>query len=154
MFLINKPNSTIKVTGNKNGCVIYNFPDLFRATEIQIINFITKTKISLNDIKLRNIILTEEEKEFVLGSFSPGYYENRFKYYSSAINNFISKTKKEIEEIPKNAYIELSEKYYPILLDIIKNSKTLGDIIDNFKIVYKNISQDLPFFITASKYNI
>ena len=38
--------------------------------------------------------------------------------------------------------------------DAIKNSKTLGDIIDKFTIIYKDIQEDLKTQIVANKYNI
>ena len=59
-----------------------------------------------------------------------------------------------ITEIPIKVYMNLTFQYYPIIEDAIKNSKTLGDIIDKFTIIYKNIQEDLKTQIVANKYNI
>jgi len=108
----------------------------------------------LDDIELRNISITNEEKDFSMLSFDTKFHSNRMKYRSSNINDFISNKKTIIEKIPDKAYDELIKKYYPILEQIIIKSKTLGDIIDEFKIIYEQINHDLPLFIATSKYNI
>ena len=123
----------------------------------------TKSKY-LTVKKLRNIKITDNRREQDI-EFLDLYdvrVKNIEKYRTSQINNFLSKPDNEnflmeddsITEIPIKVYMNLTFQYYPIIEDAIKNSKTLGDIIDKFTIIYKNIQEDLKTQIVANKYNI
>jgi len=52
--ITDKPKSVIKCMTTNNVCVVYNFPDLYLATETQTIQFLSMSNITLNEIKLRN----------------------------------------------------------------------------------------------------
>ena len=109
----------------------------------------TKSKY-LTVKKLRNIKITDNRREQDI-EFLDLYdvrVKNIEKYRTSQINNFLSKPDNEnflmeddfINNIPNIVYMNLTFQYYPIIEDAIKNSKTLGDIIDKFTIIYKDIS--------------
>jgi len=61
---------------------------------------------------------------------------------------------KSLESLSNDNYRLLVLKYYPKLIEAIKQSKTLGDIIDKFTIIYEEIKSDVEFYLTAIKYNL
>ena len=57
--------------------------------------------------------------------------------------------------IPPDVYMELILKYNPLVENAIRNVKTLGDVIDNFKIIYKQLEEEpIDMYIAANKYNL
>jgi hypothetical protein len=79
--------------------------------------------------------------------------ENIRKYRSGEIGFFID-TDFNKSEIPIDVYMELTEKYFPMIIDAIAKSKTLGDIIDNFTIIYNKLIPDVNLFMNMNKYNL
>lgn len=148
-------NGKVNITLNKNNTMTYNSNYRSCSPVWGLAADIHEKSRYIDDIKLRDIILTDEEKEFSKYSFVIEYRNNRIKYKSSVINNFINTiNEKKISDIPDKVYEELDDKYLPILKKIITKSNTLGDIIDNFKIINEQINIELPFLIKTSKYNI
>ncbi len=136
----------------------------------EFVQFIVKSTNYLNDQNLRNVNLPKKaiEEEIYYLTLTE-IKTNNIKYYkTSAINGFLNYNPKRedkdiiklnlsinnIKEIPINAYMELTFKYYPLILNAVKNSKTLGDIIDKFKIIYIDLIEDLPIYVNMSNYNL
>ena len=114
----------------------------------------------LNDPELRNIELREKdivETTTQLANSITKYLDNIKKYRSSDINHFLDTVKvKSFQEnfIPEKVYMDLVIKYHPIIADAIYTSETLGDVIDNFKVIYKDINEELKFNTITNKYNL
>jgi len=147
-------NEDFTISLNDKGNMTY-FTNYLSCSPIYgMIEQIRKKSKYLNDHKLRNIKLTYQEKEFAMLSIDPFFSKNRLKFRTSIINNFIGDNKDEIERIPDNVYVYLNEIYFPIIDDIINKSETIGDIIDYFIVLYDEITEKLPLFLTTSKFNI
>jgi len=115
---------------------------------------IRKKSKYLSDEKLRDIKLRDKDiKDYNSAYFDHylKYIENIKKFHSGILSGFFGK---EVPTIPDDVYITLTLKYYPLLKNVVKNSKTIGDIIDGFTPIYKQLMMDLPLEITANKYNI
>lgn len=149
-------NDEFTISMNNNNSNMTFFTSFYSKSPIYgMMDLIRNKSKYLNDNKLREIEITEKEIEFALLSLNPKFFDNRINNRSSVINGFIDNyTHDEIKEIQEKAYIELNNKYLPIIKDVIIDSKKLGDIIDKFKVVYKQINDDLPFYVTTAKYNV
>jgi len=115
--------------------------------------------IILSDEELRQIKLRRKDIESEINRLKlidinvppASMHAKSIRFFrSSAINNFSTL----VENIPNDAYMELTYKYYPILLEVIKKSKTLGDIIDYFTIIYKQLTSDINLYVNVNKYNL
>lgn len=101
-----------------------------------------KIKIRQKDINEEIDAITLDEKKINnIKQFRTGYMKH-FLEQSVRIS------------LTEDTYMDLIFKYHPIILDIIKKSKTLGDLIDNFLIIYPQLKQDTKEFATLRKYNI
>jgi len=149
-------NEDFTITVNDKGNMTY-FNDYMSKSPIYGIMFEIKNKSKyLNDTELRDIKITESEKYFAILSLDPKYESNRVKYHSSIINNFLIRNgnKIELSDISDKAYTALNERYFPMIEDIIKKSETIGDLIDYFKVLYDEITENLPTYLATSKFNI
>jgi len=109
----------------------------------------------LRDVKVREIDI--ERKQTELKNGIDLYLMNIKKFHSSEINHFIEnkfKFNNGIKEIPDNVYMNLVIKYHPIISNALTNCKTLGDIIDKFKVIIKDINEDLEFELKINPYNL
>jgi len=149
-------NKDFNITiNNSNGNMTYGTNYRSCSPIYGIIEQIIEKSECLNDPELRKIIITEKERESAMQSMNPKYSVNRIKYHTSPINGFIGGPSKiEIRKMPDNVYTELTEIYSPIIENIIKKSKTMGDIIDEFKILYDVITENLPLHLASSNFNL
>ena len=110
----------------------------------------------LNSKKLRKMPISQKEVIFYMNSLSltPEKITNIEKYRSGAIGEFISNKREELDMIPGKVYMEITFKYYPILENAIDNSKTYGDLIDEYKKIKENILKDVEYTLAAYKYNL
>jgi len=118
-------------------------------------NLIREHSKYLNDPKLRNISLREVDKEYVLKmvELDPKNLEIIVTYRSGRIANFLGNGLSK--SLPDFIYKDLTVEYYPLIKKAIINSEKLGDIIDNFKIIFDKISnEDFELRKNANKYNI
>ena len=108
----------------------------------------------LSDIKLRNIKLRETDKIKEIKQLNLDEVSRRInirQYISGAIRFFLDQNK---SEMPRDVYMIMTEKYYPIIADAIEKSETIGDIIDKFTIIYNKLISDLELEMSANKYNL
>jgi hypothetical protein len=144
--------------------IIYNNNDSFsyvstmteKSAIFAMTDLIENKSMYLNDDKLRNIKLRKKDIEFETEQLDNLYNQKieNYKFFrSSNINHFID-DKKIIKNMSENAYINITFKLYPIISKAIKESKTIGDIIDKFKIISDEINKNLPLYIDISIYNI
>lgn len=149
-------NADFTITVNDKGNMTY-FNEFMSKSPIygMMVEIKNKSKY-LNDPELRNIKITEKEKNFAILSLDPQWESNRLKYHSSIINNFIVRNgnKIDVSDISDKAYTALDEMYLPIIEDIIKKSETIGDIIDDFKVLYDELIENLPMYLNMSKFNL
>jgi hypothetical protein len=117
--------------------------ELIRDDAKEIINpNLRKIKIRPKDINEEIKALTlDEEKIKNIKQFRTGY-----------MKHFLEETVRR--SLTEDTYMDLVFKYYPIILDAIKKSKTLGDLIDNFLIIYPQLKHDTKEFSRLRKYNI
>lgn len=117
----------------------------------------------LDDIKLKDVTLREKDIEYEKNMLMNGinlYLGNIKEYRSSNINKFLNcvdsygRKTKSFDAIPEKVYIDLVLRYHPIIANAIERSKTIGDIIDNFKIIHKDINEDLKNELMIHKYNL
>jgi hypothetical protein len=151
--------------------IIYNHNDLLcydgveRTLQCSAIlymaHFIRNKNDVINDPELRKIKLRKKAKDYDIDSLTLDNikYKNIQIFRSSDIEYFIGhklngKWGKPDKGIPLNIYMDLTKKYYPIISEAIKKSNTLGDVIDEFKIIYKNIMEELKFLLTVNQYNL
>jgi len=122
-----------------------------------IIDLVGKNSKYLDDPEFRNIEIVKKDREMNLDLLKlyPEKIENLRKNYTSQINGFLSnEDKNEIKKIPDNVYIKLTLKYYPILEKVIEESNIYGEIIDKYKIIYKELMDELKKDLAFNKYNI
>lgn len=110
----------------------------------------------LYDQKLRDVKLIEKDKiqeikHMDLDEAGMNRRANIKKYKTGNIGYFLD-TNKSV--IPSDVYMILTERYYPMIEKAIEKSETLGDIIDNFTLIYNDLIYDLKFELSANKYNL
>ncbi len=146
---------------------VTNFTSVeFSSSAISAMPVLIKNKSKyLSEKKLRNIRLTESDifiERKYLDTLTPIRIKNIENYHTSFLNPFFGKSQKKfyeeneelINSMPIDVYLELTIKYYPIISKVIEKSKTLGDIIDEFTILYEKINKDLEIRLSANKYNL
>lgn len=108
---------------------------------------------NLRAVKIRKQDIISDIKNF---NFNAEKIFNIKKHHSSLINGFFGRNHNRdyIKSIPDDVYMEMTYKYYPIMEEAIKNSETLGDVIDNFKIIYNDIVPEMKYKIELNKYNL
>jgi len=150
-------NDDFIIYNNSNDCFSYHTEEPY--TEMSPIYAIGKLlrdkSIHLSDPKLREIEIPAKRKESDLGCLDNYKNYNRINIINNQngeINCFFDYD--FIDDVPSKIYMKLVDKYYPILIDIIKKSNTLGDIIDYHTVVYQNITADIDFELSVSKYNL
>ena len=142
----------------------FNFNSRMRSVGaiISMADLVKDNSKYLNDPELRNIELREKdivETTTQLANSITKYLDNIKKYRSSNINHFLNEFDSEdnltwTHNIPEKVYMDLVIKYHPIIADAIYTSETLGDVIDNFKVIYKDINEELKFNTITNKYNL
>lgn len=108
----------------------------------------------LLDNKLRNLEITNETKNdglLVLDNFRNSNRQNIENNRSGNLNYFLER--KITDNMPINIYMDLVDSYYPKLIKIVKNVKTLGETIDQFKIFYNELIPDLELRLKNDRYN-
>ena len=111
----------------------------------------------LQDKKLRDIEIPEFNKEQDLKCLNNYKNENRKNLINNRtgeIEDFLWSNRKEVQNVSKSIYINLIDKYYPELIDILNKSKTLGDIIDHFILLHKDMKSYLEIISHSDKYNL
>lgn len=163
-------NKDFRITINSNNHFTYNSKSISTSGIIQMADLISKNSEYLNDQDLRNVKISQKHKDIDIEYLN--LYNEKIKnikrFHTSSLNKFLNcfpsaydensiKLMKPINgilEIPINAYMELTFKYYPIIADAIKKSENLGDIIDRFTIIYNDLCEDLPIYVNISNYNL
>lgn len=148
-------NKDFEITRNLIYCDDYTR----KSAILAMADLVGKKSKYLHTKKLRNVEIQDNQKKIVLDYFE--FYdkkiENIKKFRSSEINEFINDYNtdyNDIENIPIDIYMNLTFQYYPIISKAIEKSKTLGDIIDYFTQIRKDILKDLEQQITAHKYGL
>lgn len=110
--------------------------------------------IELSDEKIKNIKIRKKDIDDEIRSLTlnDDKINNIKKYKTGYIKHFLDTYINK--NIPDDDYMNLNLKYYPIILDAIKKSKIVGDLIDNFKIILPKLTEDAMFFYKKNKYNI
>lgn len=117
---------------------------------------VAKKSKYLEDEKLRNVKIRTKDKVKEIEYMdlnTMNRRENIRKYRSGEIGFFID-TDFNKSNIPIEVYMELTEKYYPIIIDAIASSNTLGDIIDKFTVIYNKLIPDVNLYMNMNKYNL
>lgn len=141
---------------NGNDILVYVNFMVEKSAIFAMADLIRNESIHLNDKNLRNIKLRGKDIEYNVESLDNLYDQKiiNLKYYRTSIINHFIEDKNIIKTMSDKAYIDLTIKYYPIISNAIKESKTLGDIIDKFKIISDDFNKNLQLYIDISKYNI
>lgn len=143
---------------NNDFCLIYKFKNV----AMRILSAIPgiaelirdEADIELSDDKIKNIKIRKKDIDEEIRSltFNDEKIKNikKFKtgYVKYFLDSYINKN------IPDEEYIELNLKYYPIILDAIKTSKKVSDLINGFKIIMPKLTEDAMFLYKKNKYNI
>lgn len=150
-------SSDFNIMIQSNGAFSYNSKYISCPAIFGMAILISEKSPFIYDPKLREIIIPKDKLEYELNNINletPQKRKNIREYRSGVIKYFITMNIVELKKIPEEVYMILTEKYYPIIYDAISESETLGDIIDNFKIIHKNLIKDLKYHLTVNKYNI
>lgn len=109
----------------------------------------------LSDQKLRDVIIpqTNKIKEIEYLDLDKIKLDNIKKYKTGPIKYFIEQDIPKID-IPNEVFIELTLEYNQKIMIAVANSKTLGDIIDSFEIIYNDILIETELRIGTNKYNL
>ena len=148
-------NSEFKVFLS-GGLLISNSTYLSTSAIFGLIVLIKYNSEILNDNNLRDIKVPETDKDFIIDTLSldDDKIANLLKFRSGAIRHFLDMDLKTSKELNVEVYKMIILKYYPIIKSIIKLSETLGDVIDEFKKINNEISDELPLLINSNKYNL
>lgn len=143
------------VKQGENDCLSYYSMFLAASAIIMMAELVYDKSKHINDEKLRNIPIREIDIEKQLGTFDN--MERRIpllkEYKNGEINRFTNDD--TLKSLPDDVYVDLCVEYYPIIIDAIKKSKTLGDVIDNFKPIVEEINEiDFEMLVNVSKYNM
>lgn len=118
-------------------------------------DLIRKKSKFLDDTELREIVVRPRDIDSELDYLNlyPEKIKNIKTYRSGPMRNFWDdKTNKNL---PIEVFMELTLKYTPKIVDAIRGVKTLGNVIDNFKIIYKHLEEEpIELYIAANKYNL
>ena len=116
----------------------------------------------LREVPIRKDDITYQLEELDLGkALFPGTQSKYGRYEN--IRNFRSGVMRHFwgyeysKALPIDLFMEFTEKYYPIIADAIRDVKTLGDVIDKFKIIYTEIMSQLEpidFYKDIKNYNL
>jgi hypothetical protein len=111
-------------------------------------------EIELSDEKIKNIKIRKKDiKEEIRSlTLNDEKIKNIKRFRTGYIKRFLDDSINK--NIPDEEYINLNSKYYPIILDAIKKSKKVGDLIDIFKIIYTELTEDAKYLYKVNKYNI
>jgi hypothetical protein len=110
--------------------------------------------IELSDEKIKNIKIRKKDIDDEIRSLTlnDDKINNIKKYKTGYVKYFLDSS--IYKNIPDEEYINLNLKYYPIILDAIKKSKNVGDLINNFKIIMPKLTEDAMYLYKKNKYNI
>lgn len=157
-ILYNKYNITVAINPND----AFTFDD--RMMSISAISamahLINNRPKPLDDQELRDVKVEEKyikRLQTELKNSIDLYLMNIKKFHSSEINHFIEnkfKFDNGIKEMSDSVYMNLVIKYHPIISDALTGCETLGDIIDKFKVIVKEINEDLEFELKINPYNL
>jgi hypothetical protein len=122
-----------------------------------LIEYVKKNSKYLNDEKLRKISI--EKKDIDWSRSILRLYKDKLEninFFRSAEFNdfFISNDKKYLNNIPDEVYMDLVLVYYPIIENIIKTSKNLGELIDKYRELSKDFIEYFDLQLITIKYNI
>ena len=152
-FIIYK-NNDFSIYYNSNNILVYTSQIMECSAINSICNLISEKSKYLNDQKFRDIILRDIDIKLEIEylTLNQDKIKNIEIYHSGLLRDFIGNN--ESEQIPKHIFSSLTLKYYSIISDAIKKSKTIGDIIDNFLEIYDQLMNDLTLELSANKYNL
>jgi len=143
------------VKQGENDCLSYYSIYLAASAIIMMSELVYDKSKHINDEKLRNIPIREKDIRNQLGTFDDMERRIPFlkEYKNGEINRFTNID--TLKSLPDNVYADLCVEYYPIIINAIKKSKTLGDVIDNFKPIVKEINEiDFEMLVNVNKYNM
>ena len=136
--------------------LFFNSRLLASSTAILCMAMLINNKSSyLNDPELRKIQLNDKHKEYTLNilKLNDQKLQNIVEAKGGQIRYFLGP--KFTSSLPDFIIKDLTLKYYPLIIKAVINSKTIGDIIDNFKIIFNEISnEDFEMRKNANKYNL
>lgn len=163
-------NKDFRIAINSNNYFTYDSKRTSTSGIMQMADLISKKSKYLNDQDLRNVKISQKyiDVEIEYLNLYSEKIKNIKRFHTSSLNKFLNcfpsaydensiKLMEPINgvlEVPINAYMKLTFKYYPIIADAIKKSKNLGDIIDRFTIIYDDLCEDLPLYVEMSNYNL
>jgi hypothetical protein len=143
----------------------YNSNDAFCATtkngQLGAIPYMTdlirKNSKYLKNPKLRDVIVRSRDiaSELDYLDLYPEKIKNIENFRSGPMRHFWGGEYNK--NLPIDTFMELTLKYTPIIADAIKDVKTLGDVIDNYQVVYDQLHSELEpleIYIDAKKYNL
>jgi len=141
----------------------YNSNDAFCATTknsqqsaiLYMADLISNNSKYLKDTKLRDVIVRSEDSQLDYLTLYHEQIKNIKTFRSGVMKHFWGNEYNE--KLPIDIFMKLTLKYTPIIADATKNAKTLGDIIDNYLVVYKLLHNELEpieIYIDANKYNL
>jgi len=144
----------------------YNENDAFCATTrniqlgaiVYMAELIGQKSPRLRDPKLKGVEVRQKDINSDLIDYLNLYPEkikNIEQYRSGIMRHFWNNNYNE--NIPIDIFMEMTLRYTPIIAKAIKNVETLGDIINNFQIIYKELHNELmpiEVYTNANKYNL
>lgn len=139
-----------------DGTLSYGSTILASATAIMVMAMlIHENSPHLDDPDLRSIQLRQTDKDFITKNLK--LTDKKLKtigeYKSGNVSHFFDRNFKE--SIPESVYKDITRDYYPIIEEAINKSDTMGDIIDNFKIIHEELSvENIEMRIKANDFNI
>lgn len=163
--------TNFKIFEREEKNIIYRCPDFkieddFGYTSIYVASYSVLSQLPeliknknkyIEDINLKNIELTYKRtinfKDHLL--LDNTKIKNMKEHKTGVMRNFLYKNEREdLESVSSNVYIQLIFKYYPIIENIIDNSKTIGDVIIEYKKLIPKINDDLELYSQTNKYNL
>ena len=137
-----------------NGSLSYMSNTIARSAIDSMADLIRTNSKYLSDKNMRNIPLRDVDIQEQIRHFElyTEKIKNIGKYHSGFLRYFFGYN--EAKEIPDEVYKNLTIKYSPILINITEKSKSLGDIIDQYTVILKQLMIDLPLEMLVNKYNI
>jgi len=147
--LIHSDNDSFSILLKHGNIIMREFGAIPGMAELIRDNAKEITDHNLRKIKIRPKDINEEIKSLTLDEEK---IKNIKQFRTGYMKHFLEESVRK--SLTVNTYMDLVFKYYPIIIDAIKKSKTLGDLIDNFLIIYPQLKQDTKNFSRLRKYNI
>ena len=162
-------NDEFSININSNNYFTYDSNVVSSSGILYMMKLVSKNSKYLNDEELRNIELREKDiDDDIYYLYLNDAKINNIRTHKTGVLNYFFDKKRDDNKYEVNfikpingvykmnidLYMELTFMYNTKVINAIRKSKTLGDIIDNFKIIYNDFYEKLPMYVNMSTYNL